>query len=100
MSVYVVSFELKYEDTYSARYDSFMEQVKKTSPWWAENTSTVVVKTDETIDDFCHRIYYDSSIIESKDRFLVLDADVRSGRVRGPVQDDDLFRLLPFVKKL
>ncbi|MBM6578892.1 hypothetical protein ILT44_01760 [Microvirga sp. BT689] len=100
MAVYTVSFELKYDDEYRKRYDSFMEQIKKTTPWWAENTSYVVVETTEDIDAFCSRIYTKSLFNATKDRYLVLDADVKSGRVRGPVVDNDLFKLLPFVKKL
>ena len=100
MSIFLVSFDLKYDATYSKRYDSFMEQVKKGGKWWADTTSFVAVHTDETIDEFCSRIYLSSDILESKDLFLVLDAEVKSGRVRGPVSDQYLFTLLPFVKKL
>jgi hypothetical protein len=100
MAVYVVSFELKADDTYSKRYNSFMEQLKKTTPWWAENTSCVIVSTTENIDEFCTRIYFSSEILDTKDRFLVLDANAKIGRVRGPIKDDDLFKLLPFVVKL
>lgn len=100
MSVFVVSFELKYDDGYGARYKSFTEELKKTTPWWDENTSLVIVQTSETIDEFCTRIYVATSFDGSKDRYLVLDANVKSGRVRGPVSDQDLFKLLPFVKQL
>lgn len=99
MAVFIVSFELKYNDTYNKRYESFMEQIKK-GLWWAENTSVVIVRTDETIDDFCNRIYLHSDFNASTDRFLVLDADVKSGRAKGVITDQDLFKLLPFVKKL
>lgn len=77
-----------------------MEQVKKTAPWWADTTSFVAVETSETIDDFCDRIYYKSSFNQSIDLFLVLDANIKSGRVRGKLRDQDLFKVLPFVKKL
>lgn len=100
MAVYSVSFNIKYDDTYSARYDSFMEQVKKSGKWWAETTSYVVVETAESIDEFCSRIYAYSDFNASKDRYLVLDVNAKSGRYRGVNTDSDLFTLIPYVKKL
>ena len=100
MAVFLVSFDLKYDETYSARYTSFMDQVKQGGKWWADTTSYVVVETSETIDEFCSRIYTKSDFNSSKDLYLVLDANVKAGRVRGQVKDQDLFKLLPFVQKL
>lgn len=100
MAVFLVSFELKYDDDYGARYKSFTDELKATGRHWDENTSFVVVETEEALDDFCRRIYENTEFDGTKDRYLVLDANVKSGRVRGPVSDSDLFKLLPFVKKL
>jgi hypothetical protein len=100
MAIYLVSFDLKSDATYASRYKSFMEQVKKGGLWWADTTSFVAVKTDEDIDTFCRRIYVSSEFDSAKDLYLVLNADVKSGRVRGPVKDSYLFTLLPYVTKL
>jgi len=100
MSVFCVTFDLKYDSTYDSRYKSFMEQLKKSGTWWADPTSFVAVQSTETIDEFCHRIYVHSEFDESKDLFLVLDSEVKAGRVKGVVKDQDLFKLLPFVKKV
>jgi hypothetical protein len=100
MAVYLVSFDLKYDSGYSDRYTTFMDQVKHGGQWWADTTSFVAVQTDEDIDAFCTRIYVHSGFDGSKDLYLVLDANVKSGRVRGVIKDQHLFTLLPFVKKL
>lgn len=100
MAVFTVSFSISYDDTYSERYNSFMEQVKKSGLWWDETTSFVVVRTEESIDDFCSRIYIHSKFDAMKDRYLVLDANAKSGRYRGVNKDQDLFVLIPCVKKL
>ena len=100
MSVFLVSFDIKSDSEYSHRYDSFMTQVKKTTPWWADTTSFVAVETNESLDDFCSRIYVHSGFDSPKDLYLVLDANVKAGRVRGNLKDQDLFKLLPFVTKL
>ena len=100
MAVYAVSFELKQDDTYSDRFTSFMAEVKRTKPWWAENTSFVLVQTPEDIDTFCTRIYFNSTFDPTKDRYLVLDTSVRFGRMRGSFTDGALLQLLPYVRKL
>jgi hypothetical protein len=100
MSVFTVSFNLDYDDTYTSRYNSFVKQLRATTPWWDETTSFIIVSTSESIDDFCYRIYVHSEFNQSKDRFLVLDANAKSGRYRGPNRDADLLVLLPYVVKL
>ncbi|QKK24699.1 hypothetical protein [Rhizobium hidalgonense] len=100
MAVYTVSFDFAYDDTYDKRYSSFNEQVKASGVWWAETTSFIVVESPETIEAFCDRIYFQSDFNSSKDRVLVLDANVKSGRYRGVNSDGDLFKLLPFVQKV
>ena len=99
MSVFLVSFEIKYDSDYQRRYSSFTQQVQS-GRYWADNTSFVVVETTETIDDFCTRIYVHSAFDGTKDRYMVLDANVKSGRIRGPVHNSSIFSLLPFVIKL
>lgn len=100
MAVFTVSFTIAKDATYDVRYKSFTEQVKKTGVYWEETTSFIVVETGETIADFCNRIYLNSDFNASTDRYLVLDANVKSGLYRGVLADKDLLALLPYVKKL
>jgi hypothetical protein len=100
MTVFIVSFDLKYDDTYQDRYKSFMEQVKKGGDYWDDTTSCVVVRTNESIDEFCTRIYVNSDFNATKDLYLVLDAHVKAGRIRGAIKSDKIFKLLDYVKKL
>jgi hypothetical protein len=51
MAVFLVSFEIRYDHTYQERYRSFVKEVQKSSPWWAESTTFIVVETNETIDE-------------------------------------------------
>lgn len=104
MATYIVTFRIDSSPstpTYSERYTSFCEAVKKGSTgWWGEPTSFYAVTVNETIDVFCSRIYVESSFNATKDLYMVLDANNLSGRVRGKMSDQDLFKVLPFVKKL
>jgi hypothetical protein len=101
MSVFLVTFRIHSDATYSARYQSFQEALLAGClGYWREPTSFVAVSSAETIDAFCSRIYVNSSFDASKDMYLVLDANVKTGRVRGNLIDQDLFKLMPFVIKL
>lgn len=101
MSVYLVTFRIHSDSTYQARYDSFQQELLNgCHGWWRDPTSLVAVSTSEAIDTFCSRIYVKSSFDATKDMFLVLDSEYKTGRVKGVVKDQDLFKLLPFVMKI
>ena len=101
MSAYTITFRIANDSTYEDRYVSFVEELKKkVNVWWAEPTSFFAVETSESIDQFCERIYSNTKFDASKDLYLVLDANVKSGRVRGRSTDADLYKILPYVKKL
>jgi len=100
MAVYAVSFDLEYDSTYQDRYTTFMEQVKMGGAWWADTTSFVVVRTGETIDPFCTRIYTQSGFNSAKDLYLVCDTEKLSARIRGKFKDKDIFKLMPYLIEL
>lgn len=92
MGVYAVSFELKSDSDYSERYDSLIEQLKLKGDMWDETTSFALVKTEESLDDFEHRLYFKSKLIASKDKLFVIDVTDRPCIARGAF-------LMPFTLK-
>jgi len=101
MSIFLVTFRIHSDATYAARYQSFQEALLKgCTGYWRDPTSFVAVQSNETIDAFCSRIYVHSTFDATKDMYLVLDANVKTGRTRGNVVDQDIYKLLPFVIKL
>ena len=54
---YAISFDIKYDETYTARYNSLMEQVRATpnGAVWSETTSFVLLRSAETIDAIADR---------------------------------------------
>lgn len=84
---YAVSFEIKYDDTYSARYSSLMEQLREGAQgFWAETTSMVLVRSNEKIEDFERRLYLQSKLLASKDKLLVIDHASNVAVARGPFE--------------
>lgn len=98
MSTFLVSFRIEHTGNYNDRYNSLNDAITQSKgTWWAETTSYYVKVTSETIESFTSRLK--KCINPQHDILLVLDANVKSGRICGAVEDQDIFQLLPFLKK-
>jgi hypothetical protein len=104
-----VSFEILWEATeqgradYSRIYDALNEAIRSDLPdsnWWSENTSYFVIHGNEDAATFLIRIWTAANMRADKDRMVVLDANIKTGAAYGNFNDQTLFSLLPFVKKL
>lgn len=85
---YAVSFRIDtatHTFTYSERYNSFMEQVRKTGSW-EETTSFALVTTSETLDAFSTRLYVESYFNAVNDLMIVIDIERGVAISRGPVE--------------
>ncbi len=80
---YIISFEIASDSTYSQRYNSLMVEIKKTLHW-TSTTSFASVRSTESLNDISHRMYYNSDLIDSKDKLLVIDSQTNSATYRGP----------------
>lgn len=97
MSTFLVSFRIEHEGNYAARYAALNDAIKATNGmFWDETTSFYVKTTTEDISAFTARLK--KCINVSCDVLLVLDAEVKSGRISGAFGDQDIFKLMPFVK--
>ncbi|MGB6080213.1 MAG: hypothetical protein WBF99_12215 [Xanthobacteraceae bacterium] len=98
MATYAVSFDLKYDDTYSDRYDSFMKKIRESRKIWYETTSFVLVETTFSLSDFEQGLYL-TLFSASKDKMLVMDVSWNNAIARGPIEDKKtLSELLPGIQ--
>lgn len=83
---YAISFDIKYDTTYTSRYNSLMTQVRATpnGAVWAETTSFVLLRSAEDIATLADRLYYKSELLDSKDMLLVIDHAANACIARGP----------------
>jgi len=85
---YAISFRL---DTgpnvfsYSDRYTSFVEQVRKTGAW-EETSSFALTTSSEAIGDFSDRLYFKSHFDATCDLMIVIDIDSGVAVTRGKVE--------------
>jgi hypothetical protein len=94
MAHYAVSFELKKDITYSARYNSLTEQIAKAPSKfvWDETTSFALVETTETLEAFADRLYLKSLVNSQTDILLVFDPAQSYAIARGPIKYEALLR--------
>jgi hypothetical protein len=85
MSTFGITFRIHNDDTYSARYTSLIDQIRKeaTSEIWEEPTSFALIESGKTTQSLCDALYSNSSILESKDQLLVINLSYKSYAERG-----------------
>lgn len=79
MPHYAVSYDIHYDDTYSSRYESLVNEINKSpsKSVWGETTSFALVETTESLAVFALRLYL-SEFSPSKDKLLVVDHSTSS----------------------
>jgi hypothetical protein len=85
---YAISFDIKADSTYSDRYTSLMDQIRKTPDGsvWAETTSFVLLRSSENIETLADRLYFQTKISTSKDMLVVFDHVASACIARGPFE--------------
>lgn len=88
MSKYAITFrfdtDLK-EPSYSERYASFMEQVRKTGAW-EETTSFALTTSIETTEQLCDRLYLFSKFSTAHDTMVVINIETGFAVSRGKIE--------------
>jgi hypothetical protein len=75
MSIFAVTFRIHEDASYSTRYESLVEQIKKESASdpWEEPTSFALVESSKSSKQLCDALYNNSKIIDTKDMLLVVN---------------------------
>lgn len=100
MTTYWLTFRIHADGTYQRRYDALRSAVSDncTSPWWVEPTSFMLFESEADIDTLAAAIA--DAISVQTDMVLLRVADAKTARIIGEPEDPDLFKLMPYVKKL
>lgn len=99
MATYWLSFRLENDATYALRYDALVETIRQqTTKWWPETTAFFVFESGRTIDQIAESV---AEVIDERcDVVLCGMTDFKSARLIGNNQDNDIFDLIPFIKKV
>lgn len=96
--LYFVAFRLKQDSTREARYAALEGALADASggKWWKDPTSFIVFQSTLTIDQIATLV--SDAIRETTDIAVIGMPEVKSARVVGVVEDDDLFELWDWIK--
>ncbi len=103
MATYWMTFRLaddaakrpRYEDRYRALTDAID---KRSSRWWVEATSFILFEFNDNIDTLGAACK--AAVNPAWDVVVIRELDKKSAVVVGKAQDQDLFVLMPYAKKL
>jgi len=99
MATYWLSFRLTDDRTYSERYKNLTDTVQNLSTkWWVEASSFIVFASASSIDQIASAI---SDVIYIDTDVVILGMpEFKSARLIGHHEDEDIFELIPFIKKV
>lgn len=96
---YWISFRLHDDNTYDKRYSDLVETIRKvSSTWWVEPSSFIVFGSEYDISTIAGSVK--TAINPDTDMTLIGMPDYKSARLIGVNEDEDIVKLIPFVKKL
>lgn len=84
-----------YEDRYLALEDAIRARSTK---WWLDPTSFILFESAEAALDIARACR--EAIAPSHDMFLMRVLDRQLAYICGAIEDDDVFKLIPYLKKL
>jgi hypothetical protein len=84
--------------SYEQRYEALNETIRTNcSKWWKEPTSFIAFESNSTISALIAKCK--AAIAPSHDLALIRAMDTKSAMVCGIVKDQDIFALMPYLKK-
>lgn len=95
MAAYLLTYRLGHTGDFD-RAEEFAYRLRR-GDWWGETGTTMIVNTDEAIDDFCWRVLSPPYFDERVDICVVFNLDTGEGRAKGRFQDPNLFIAAPNV---
>lgn len=98
MATYWLSFRLNDDSTYDERYGSLIETIREQAiSWWVDTTAFIVFDSQLKIDGIAGSI---SKVINNSTDLVILGMpDYKSARLIGETEDEDIFKLISFIKK-
>jgi len=103
MAVYWLTFRISDEiiggRDWDDRYKALMKEVYDRSgdDWWVDPTSFAVFDCNSSISTLASA--FKAAIAPSKDLVLLRRMDEKAARIIGKTDDDDIFQLMPYLKK-
>lgn len=99
METFWISFRIADTNTYNDRYEALIETIRSVaSKWWLEPSSFIVFSSSQKIDNIAASLK--EAIDPEIDLAILGMPDYKSVRLVGLTEDPDIFKLIPFAKKV
>jgi len=88
MANFIVTFQIKSDDTYQKRYNSFIRKVNELTNYehWDETTSFLCFETSSSAEGVCSSLYVGSDFDATKDIMVVIDVSNKKRATKGPLK--------------
>lgn len=92
MNHFIVTYRIKGDETYQARYDSFIRKLKEGSDqvYWNETSSFYAMASDMSAKELCASLCNDTGFDCCKDAVVVIDTVNRTSASSGAIGDSKL----------
>jgi hypothetical protein len=100
MSAYWLTFRIRDDDGYEAAYNKLINAIKECvdGEWWFETTSFYTFQSEMAAGAIATHLK--AAIRPDRDLVVLGMPDFKTGRVIGHCADQDLFKIIPFMKKV
>ena len=99
MAVYWITFRLEDDARYRERYDNLQQAINDLSTkWWVDPSSFYLIESDLKIDQVAASLK--NAVNVRTDIVLIGSPNTKHARLIGQTNDQDLFELMPFTKKV
>lgn len=99
MAEFWISFRIDDDADYENRYTQLIASLLEGSKrYWDETTSFIIMDHAVDIDDVARAAK--NAVDERTDTVLIRQLDTKAARVVGVVNDQDLFALMPYCKRV
>lgn len=102
MATYFVSFTIEdetingrdYNERWNAMYDAIRSMANS---YWEETTSFVAFETEQSIGSITTAVK--DALEPAIDTALIRSMDAKDARIIGLVADEDIFKIMPYLKR-
>ena len=101
MSVYYVTFRIHDATvngkTYNQRYTALISAIQQMGMRWDVPTSYAAFETALSLDSALNKLK--AHLSQAHDVLLICEIGVKSAKIWGANSDNDIFKLIPYLKK-
>jgi hypothetical protein len=95
-----IADDIQHHRTYQERYDALIQAVTshQSGLYWGQSTSFLIFESDDGIGSIAQSAK--NAIDPRYDLFLIRELDRKSAVIVGKNPDNDIYKIMPYLKKL